>query len=58
MKKFNSYSFRCGALKLSKKETKLMNILMEFGESIDKQGYDSGDYDTAIEKLFLMIERD
>ncbi len=55
MGKYDSYKFRCGGQKLPKTEKELMNILIEFGESIDPQGFDGGDYDTAMQKILRIV---
>lgn len=55
-KKYDSYAIRCKTQILkSETEEQLMNILMEFGSSIDPYGSDGGDYDTAMEKILEII---
>lgn len=57
MKHYDSYRIRCGEQKLeSELEQKLISILMEFGEDIDFQGCDDGDYDTAMDALLKLIK--
>jgi hypothetical protein len=54
MSKYNSYEFRTNKKyreSLTKKERSLMIALIAFGETIDPNGYDDGDYDSAIEMI-------
>ena len=56
MSSYDSYEYRCGRLKLNDLESKLMDVLMEFGCSIDSQGYDDGDYKKAIKKILKITK--
>lgn len=48
-KTYDSYKYRCGNKALyTETEQKLMEVLMDFGESIDQHGYDDGAYKEAI----------
>ena len=54
---YDSYEIRCGKQQLETPlETALMDILMEFGASVDGHGFDDGDYDTAMQSLLRLIE--
>jgi hypothetical protein len=54
--KYCSYEMRCGKQQFDgEKEKLLMEILMEFGKSIDPHGYDDGDYDEAMDSLLKII---
>lgn len=55
-KKYKSFQYRQGELILNSTERILMEILMKFGESVDSQGYDGGDYDTAMKLLLFLYE--
>ena len=56
MSSYDSYDYRCGKLNLSDLESKLMDILMDFGCSIDYQGYDGGDYEKAVKRILKIIK--
>jgi len=51
-----SYEYRRGEIKMTDLESKLMDVLMDFGHSIDSQGYDDGDYKKAIKKILKIIK--
>jgi hypothetical protein len=55
MTDINSYAYRNGKQKLDTITGKLLDICMELGESIDPQGYDDGDYTTAIAKIKALV---
>lgn len=55
MREYCSYNYRTGKQELNGTEKELMEILMEFGKSIDHHGYDGGDYTTAIRKLIDVV---
>lgn len=56
--KYDTYEYRCGKIKYSDEDSSLLEILMEFGESIDPQGYDGGEnYDKAIKKIKLLYHK-
>lgn len=57
MEKYDPYEFRMGNLILSKKDAEIMNILMDFGESVDGQGYDYGEYDIAFKSIQKIVKR-
>ena len=53
---YDSYEIRCGGQKLETTlEAGLMDILMEFGASVDCHGFDDGDYDTAMKALIQIF---
>jgi len=55
-KKYDSFDVREGHQKLDTElEESLMNILMDFGGSVDSHGYDGGDYDAAMDKLLKIV---
>lgn len=54
--KYDSYEDFIGKSKISPIEGKLMDILIEFGNSIDPHGSGDGDYDTAMLKLMELIK--
>lgn len=55
MKKYDSFLVRQGRIKLNDLERELMEVLMEFGKTIDSQDYDDGDYDTAMRDLLDIV---
>ncbi len=57
MNKYDSYAYTNGELTLSKIDCELMDILVTFGESIDCQGFDDGDYDTAMNSLHQLLNQ-
>jgi len=46
-----------GDLKVSKEENILIDILYEFGISIDSQGASGGNYDKAMKKILKIINK-
>ena len=54
---YNSYKIRTGKQELETEiENELMEILIDFGSTVDPFGFDSGDYDAAMEKLLKLVE--
>jgi hypothetical protein len=54
--RYCSHEMRCGKQQFdSEKEKLLMEVLMEFGKSIDPHGYDDGNYDEAMTSLLEII---
>ena len=46
-----------GDLKVSNEENRLIDILYEFGMSVDSQGAAGGDYDKAMKKILKIINK-
>ena len=56
MKKYDMWEYHTGRLKLDALDKELMEILTDFGESIDSQGYAGGDYDRAFKRLHRIFK--
>ena len=54
---YDAYKVRMGEQELGTQlELSLMQILTDFGETIDPQGYDDGDYDLAMYRLASLFQ--
>jgi len=55
--KYDSFKYRIGKQEFDTLDKyKLMDILIEFGKSIDPHGYDGGDYSKAVKSLLKLID--
>jgi len=56
-KKGDSYIRGIGEQKLTKEEKIIMDILFDFGMSIDSQGASDGNYDKATKKIMKLLNK-